>query len=139
MWTPKEESKEQSDPRYSHSIFNPFLAGFRLAFSPIWFPSIYLTSPNLSTASCFLSLLLHPSSTPPHDPHNYTERSPSTPYSATHLGHFLSVGNRIFLVLIAYPVISLAFVAFGCSLTSLRAHDPVADSPCFAAQRAVPP
>jgi len=73
------------------------------------------------------------------------ERNPSTPpppYSATHLGPFLSLGNRIFLALIAYPVISLAFVAFRFYLASLRAHNLVDDSKelliasCFAAQRA---
>jgi hypothetical protein len=73
------------------------------------------------------------------------ESSPSTPpppYSTTHLGPFLTLGNRIFLAFIAYPVISLAFVAFRFYLAALRAHDLIDDSKgfliasCFAAQRA---
>ena len=73
------------------------------------------------------------------------DSSPSTPpppYSATHLGPFLTRANRIFLALIAYPVISLAFVAFRFYLASRRAHDLVDDSKalliasCFSAQRA---
>jgi hypothetical protein len=76
------------------------------------------------------------------------ERSPSTPptppppYSATHLGPFLTLPNRVSLALIAYPVISLAFVAFRFYLAALRAHDLIDDAKshliasCFAAQRA---
>ena len=73
------------------------------------------------------------------------ERSSSTPpppYSQTHLGPFLTFGNRLFLALISYPVIALAFVAFRFYLAALRAHDLIDDSKsyliasCFAAQRA---
>jgi hypothetical protein len=72
------------------------------------------------------------------------DRSPSTPpppYSATHLGPFLTLGNRVFLALIAYPVISVAFVAFRFYLAALRANDLIDDATgfliasCFAAQR----
>lgn len=68
--------------------------------------------------------------------------TPPPPYSPTHLGPFLTFGNRLFLALISYPVIALAFVAFRFYLAALRAHDLIDDSKafliasCFAAQRA---
>ena len=72
---------------------------------PVSLPAFgFPLSTYLSTASRFLSL-------PPHDPHDYVERSPSTapaPYSATHLGP--SSSSATFLALIADPVISLAFL-----------------------------
>jgi len=140
MGTTREESEERSDPRSLRSRFNTFLTKFRLASIPIWFPSTYLLVHRCPPpAASFLSLTLPPT---PLTTLTTTQNAVHPRPRPHTLLPILALSSRsASSPFIAYPVISLAFVAFKFYLAAPCAHNLVDDSKelfiasCFAAQR----